>query len=349
MKYVITFLLVIVADYCGAQTVVAKLPSAPVDIMVDSRDNVIVSCYNNRVLRIGPDGKSSFISEDLQKGISRPPWPRGGSMTIDTSGNLYFTDGSLIWKLTPDNVMTQYCGVPYTAHRTDGPVGTGSFRSIQYMKTCIDGSIIVIERDDTNKDNLGDYFVIRKVDKDKVITTITDTRNNPLLKTRWISGFGLDSVGNIYLSDGAGRCIKKLAKDGSVTTLAGMCNKREFKPFYIPGDISKAELMSPEDIVINKKGDVIFADARLNRIIKIADKKVATIAGNSEIQPNNVNMGGRSKEGYKDGKALTALFNFPLWVRIAIDSKGNIYIIDGGNDCVRKLSTNGIVSTIAKR
>ena len=70
------------------------------------------------------------------------------------------------------------------------------------------------------------------------------------------------------------------------------------------GDVSKAELMAPEDILI---------------------------AGNSVIQPNNVNIGGRAKEGYKDGKALTSLFNFPLRCDIAIDSKQNIYVIDGGN------------------
>ena len=96
-----------------------------------------------------------------------------------------------------------------------------------------------------------------------------------------------------------------------------------------------------------KKGEIIFCDGRLNRIIKIAGKQVTTIAGNSIIQPNSVNMGGRSKEGYKDGKALTALFNFPLYCSIAIDSKQNIYIIDGGNDCIRKLSADGMVSTFA--
>lgn len=331
-----------------AQTAPAKLPSSPIGVMVDSKDNLIVNCYNNRVLKISPDGKPSFISEDLQKGISRPPWPKGGAMTIDTADNLCFTDGSLIWKLSPANVMTQYFGIPFSTKRVDGPEGVGSFRSIEYMKACRDGSIVVVERDDTNKDNLGDYYVIRRISPDKMLTTITDTRNNPLLKTRWISGIGVDSVGNIYLSDGAGRCVKKLSKDGSITTLAGLCNKREFSPLYIQGDIAKAELMSPEDIVINKKGDVIFADLRLNRIIKIADKKVTTIAGNSVIQPNNVNMGGRSKEGYKDGKALTALFGFPPKVAIAIDSKGTIYILDGGNNCIRKLSVYGMVSTVAK-
>jgi len=192
-------------------------------------------------------------------------------------------------------------------------------------------------------------YVIRKISPDKLVTKITNTRDNATLKPRWLAVKGVDSAGNIYISDGAARCIKKLASDGTVTVLAGLCNKREFKPVYIQGTISKAELMSPEDILLNKKGEIVFADLRLNRIITIAGNKVSTLAGNSVIQPNNVNMGGRSQEGYKDGPALTALFNFPQGVQIEIDSKQNIYIIDGGNDCIRKLSADGIVSTIAKK
>lgn len=69
----------------------------------------------------------------------------------------------------------------------------------------------------------------------------------------------------------------------------------------------------------------------------------------SFAQPNILNMGGRVLEGYKDGKALTALFNFPLGCDMAIDSKQNIYVIDGGNDCIRKLSADGMVTTFAIR
>jgi hypothetical protein len=85
----------------------------------------------------------------------------------------------------------------------------------------------------------------------------------------------------------------------------------------------------------------------MNRIIKVANNKVTTVAGNSLIQPCGSNMAGRSKEGYKDGNAATALFNFPEKVRLAIDSKDNIYILDLGNNAIRKLTPEGMVSTVA--
>lgn len=345
MKYALFFFLLLSYSVIQAQI---KLPSSATQIVVDSKDNLIIHCYRGRIVKISPNGISEIITDDLQKGFKQNPYPKCEAMTIDAADNLYFTDGSIIWKMSPDKLITSFIGIPYVSKRVDGPASTAQFRSITYLKADPFGNIFVIERDDTNKDNLGDYYVIRKISSDKVLTTITNTRDNAALKTRWIAGVGVDSSGNLYLSDGSGRCIKKMAPDGRVTTLAGLCNKREFSPIYVQGDISKAELMSPEDILVNKKGEVVFADLRLNRIIKIAKGTVATIAGNSEIQPNNVNMGGRSKEGYKDGKALLALFNFPLRVQIAIDSKQNIYIIDGGNDCIRKLSPDGTVTTIAK-
>lgn len=333
-----------------SQSSIAKLPESPMQIAVDNNDNVIVHLYRGKIMKISPDGKASFITEDIRKDIKKSPYPTCVALAIDGNDNIYMADqDQVIWKLTSDGTVSLFAGVPFVSKVKDGDLKTAQFRDIEFMKTDLAGNIYVTERDDTNKDNLGDYHLIRKISTDGNVTTLTNTRENPELKTKWIAGLGVDLQGNIYLSDGAGRCIKKLDTNGKVTTLAGLCNKREFNPVYVQGDISKAELMAPQDIVINKKGEIIFADGRLNRIIKIADNKVSTIAGNSVIQPNSVNIGGRSKEGYLDGKALTALFNFPLRCGIAIDSKQNIYIIDGGNDCIRKLSFDGVVSTFASR
>ncbi|SOD91750.1 NHL repeat-containing protein [Spirosoma fluviale] len=331
-----------------AQSPIPKLPSSPNAIVIDSKDNVIMHVYQGRVMKLTPDGKLSYITEDIRKDIKRAPYPRCNAMAIDAQDNIYMADEGLIWKLTLDGKVTLFAGVPFVSRVKDGPLQTAQFRSIEFIEIDQAGNIYVAERDNTNKDNLGDFYLIRKIDANGMVTTLVNTRESTTLKTKWIAGMGIDPAGNLYLSDGAGRCIKKLAVNGTVTTLAGLCGKREFHPVYVQGDVSKAELMAPQDILINSKGDVIFADGRLHRIIKIAENKVATIAGNSIIQPNNVNMGGRAQEGYKDGKALTALFNFPLGCDIAMDSKQNIYIIDGGNDCIRKLSADGMVTTIAK-
>jgi hypothetical protein len=326
-----------------AQITVAKLPSSPQKIVVDSKDNVIVHCYMGRVIKITPDGKASFITEDIRKGKTNP-YPSCTAMTIDANDNIYMAGDDLIWLLTPGGDVSLFAGKPYEYKVIDGPLSKAQFRSIEFIETDIKGNIYVAEKDD--RENL---YLIRKISSNGMVTTLANTKENIELKTKWIAGMGVDSASNIYLSDGNGRCIKKLTPEGKITTMAGLCNKREFLPVYIQGDISKAELMAPQDILINKKGEIIFTDGRLHRIIKIANNKVTTIAGNSVIQPNSLNMGGRALEGYKDGKALTALFNFPLGCDMAIDSKQNIYVIDGGNDCIRKLSADGMVTTFAKK
>ena len=112
------------------------------------------------------------------------------------------------------------------------------------------------------------------------------------------------------------------------------------------GEIAKAELVVPENIIIDKKDGIIFADQRIHRVIRISDGRVSTLAGNSIIDPCGQNIGGRAQEGYQDGKALTALFNFPKG--IAYDSKGNLFIADMNNHCIRKLSPDGTVTTFAK-
>ena len=343
MRYTMLLFAILFSGCLQAQITIPKLPSSPQYIVVDSKDNVIVHLYMGRIMKITPDGNVSYITEDIRKGKTNP-YPSCNAMAIDASDNVYMAGEDLIWKLTPNGNVSLFAGKPYIYKAVDGQLNEAQFRKIELIKTDPKGNLYVADKDDR-----GNFYLIRKISTNGTVTTLADTKENIDLKTKWVAGMGVDSIGNIYLSDGNGRCIKKLAADGKVTTMAGLCNKREFLPVYIQGDISQAELMSPTDILFNKKGELIFTDCRLHRIIKIANNRVTTIAGNSVIQPNNVNMGGRAKEGYQDGKALSALFNFPLGCNMAIDSKQNIYVIDGGNDCIRKLSADGIVTTIAKK
>jgi len=343
MKYTMLFFAILFSGCLQAQTNIPKLPSSPQYIVVDSKDNVIVHLYMGRIMKITPDGNASYITDDIRKGKTNP-YPSCNAMAIDANDNVYMAGEDLIWKLTPDGKVSLFAGIPYKYKAVDGQLGEAQFRSIELIEIDAKGNIYVADKDDR-----GNFYLIRKISTNGIVTTLADTKENIDLKTKWVAGMGVDSVGNIYLSDGNGRCIKKLATDGKVTTMAGLCNKREFLPVYVQGDISQAELMSPTDILINKKGELIFTDNRLHRIIKIANNRVTTIAGNSVIQPNNLNMGGRAKEGYQDGKALASLFNFPLGCNMAIDSKQNIYVIDGGNDCIQKLSAEGMVTTFAKK
>ena len=158
----------------------------------------------------------------------------------------------------------------------------------------------------------------------------------------------IDQQGNIIFgSYSFGRFVGKIdVVTGAITLVAGQPYKREWCPVYTQGPIATAEFVEPETMIVNKKGEILFTDQRINRVIKIAGGKVSTLAGGNIIDPCSQNIAGRSQEGNKDGKALTALFNMPKGM--VYDSKGNLYIADMYNHSIRKLSPDGIVTTFAK-
>lgn len=117
---------------------------------------------------------------------------------------------------------------------------------------------------------------------------------------------------------------------GLVTTIAGAGY-----PAYgriEDGPARTATFSDPFGVVVDRRGNLYISDGgQSNRIRRITtDGKVETIAG--------------STEGFADGNALQAQFNTPSG--IVLDKKGNIIIADTSNNRIRKLSTDGKVTTI---
>jgi sugar lactone lactonase YvrE len=131
-------------------------------------------------------------------------------------------------------------------------------------------------------------------------------------------GIAVGGDGAIYVADaGENNAIRKLSAAGTLTTLAG-------------GDNS---FNTPSGLAIDTDGNIYVADTGNNRIRKItAAGVVSTIAGTGTA-------------GYLDGPADAAQFDGPIGV--AVDVKGNIYVADTYNDRIRKISSEGQVSTLA--
>ena len=191
------------------------------------------------------------------------------------------------------------------------------------------------------------YSVIRKISSTRTVSTLKTPDGKYILPNE-VRGLTIDAEGNIiYAASGFGRFIGKIdVHTGAFSSIAGQPYKREWCPVYAQGENAKAEFVSPENIITNRKGEIIFTDARLNRVIRIAGGRVSTLAGGNIIDACGGNIAGRSQEGNRDGKALTALFNFPKGM--AYDSKGNLYIADMSNHAIRKLSPDGTVTTFSK-
>lgn len=337
--------------------------STPQYIAIDSRDNLFVGLQYG-IIMITPDGSVKNLTQS-----SRELDRKWSNLIVDSKDNLYANDGKLIYKFTFDRagklVGTIFAGQKWTYDLVDGPLAAAGFNTIDAMTIDGDDNIYVIDSFDKIKDAVGTNFVtdpyyesaspktrgsrnyrtIRKIGTNGIVTTLK-TNDGKYIVPNNVYSIAVDRTGSLLYSS-YGRFIGKIdLGTGKFDKIAGQPYKRQYCPVYTPGPIASAELFAPETIIVNKDGDIIFADQRAHRVARISAGRVTTIAGNGTIDPCSQNIGGRAQEGNKDGSALSALFNFPKGM--AFDSKGNLYIADMYNHSIRKLSSAGVVTTFAK-
>ncbi len=182
---------------------------------------------------------------------------------------------------------------------------------------------------------------IRKIDTNGIISTYAgngaygfsgDGGIATLASFEDPAGICGDASGNIYIADEFNNRIRRIDKNGFITTFAG----NGVSGYSGDGGPSKsAEFYYPAGVSIDNSGNILVADENNNCIRKVnSNGIISTIVGNGVL--------GFSGDG---GLASSAeLFN-PAGV--AVDNIGNIFITDGFNNRVRKIDTTGIISTIA--
>ncbi len=141
-----------------------------------------------------------------------------------------------------------------------------------------------------------------------------------------------DSDGNIYISDSGNQRIRKIGLDGTITTIAGTGTGG----FSGDGGLAtSAELNEPNGLAIAADGSLYIADYANQRVRKITpDGVITTVAGTGD-------------KGFSgdDGPATAAEFNNPNGLAIAAD--GTLYVSDLGNKRIRKITTDGTITTVA--
>ena len=147
----------------------------------------------------------------------------------------------------------------------------------------------------------------------------------------WIIAF--DSVGNIYVSDYSYDVIRKVDIRGNITTIAGTGTRGSAGN---GGPASAAQLSNPSGVSFDGSGNMYISEAQpVHRIRKINTSGIiTTIAGTGTAGYNGDNI-----------PATAARLNNPCLV--TADFSGNLYFIDNTNRRVRKISTSGIITTVA--
>ena len=150
-------------------------------------------------------------------------------------------------------------------------------------------------------------------------------------------GIAMDSAGNIYFSDGSNNRIRKITPGGIITTIAGNGYSAGSGGGYSGdgGPATAAELFSPRGIALDNSGNIFFSDIGNNVVRKISPTGIiSTYAGN-----------GRGVFSGDGGPATDA--GISIGPGLATDMHGNLYITDEGNNLIRKVNTDGIISTFA--
>jgi sugar lactone lactonase YvrE len=143
-------------------------------------------------------------------------------------------------------------------------------------------------------------------------------------------GVAVDSAGNVYVADAFNQTIRKITSAGAVTTLAGSPGSRG----EADGTGGAAQFNHPLGVAVDGSGNLYVADTFNDTIRKITPAGgVTTLAGSAGISGGN------------DGTGIYALFNQP--VGVAVDGSGNVFVADTGNATIRRVTPNGVVTTLA--
>ena len=140
------------------------------------------------------------------------------------------------------------------------------------------------------------------------------------------TGMAAGPDGEVYIADTGNNVIRKIDKNGKVTTFAGS------KKGCADGTLKKARFYEPTGLYYYK-GALYVADSGNHRICKIENGKVTTVAGSK-----------KGVEGDKNGSALNARLSNPQDI---ILYKNVMYISDTGNACVKKLSKGKVTTVVS--
>jgi len=144
-------------------------------------------------------------------------------------------------------------------------------------------------------------------------------------------GIAVDSTGLVYVDDNSSGVVsavrKVTASAGATTTFVGQ---------ILSGFVNNTGTLAKINgfgIAVDGSGNVFIADVGNNAIRKVTSAGVVTT------------FAGQATAGFTNATGTSAQFNGPY--DIAVDASGNVYVADGNNNSIRKITSGGVVTTLA--
>ena len=340
----------------------------PTAVAIDASNNLYVADANNNQVRKIVD-LGYFITPTLPLGLSISgagtitgiPRAAAAAKTYTISAFNIFgrynttvsitVDGAPVISYAGPQTYTTAVGItPLSPTNTGGAVSAGAFGSVSSfvgttspgsangtgsgatfsgpLGIAIDGSGNIYAADEENN-------LIRKITPAGVVTTLAGSGaqgaangTGTAASFNHPTGVAVDALGNVYVADQSNNLIRKISAAGLVTTFAGSGTAGSAN-----GTGVAASFYLPTVIALDAAGNLYVTDLLNNLIRKITTTGVVTT------------FAGNGTAGSANGTGTGASFHYPTG--ITVDGSGNVYVTDQLNHEIRKITSTGVVTTLA--
>ena len=308
---------------------------APVGVSVDAAGHLLVADttaqtiqkISNAEVNAFAGGLNQTGSADGTGVAARFSQPAG--LAIATDGSIYVADSanSLIRRISAGGVVSTLAGSASTRGHADGVGSAATFSHPTGLALDDSGNLYVADA--------GNH-IIRKIISNGTVSTlaggagVSGSTDGVAASARFNNPTALAAAsdGTLYVADTTNHTIRRLALDGTVTTLAGLPGVAG----SADGAGSVALFSSPAGLALDRPGNLWVADTGNSSIRRISPQGVvSTWAGLPGIS------------GLMDGPGTHSFFNQPQG--LALDAGGNLYVADTGNSALRAISASGVVTT----
>jgi sugar lactone lactonase YvrE len=285
-----------------------------------------IACFFSACKEIGVkpntsnNNNSNGGSDSTAKVDTLPSFYSPSGLAVDAAGNIYVADygNNLIRKITPTGVVSTFAGSGNQGN-IDAAGLLASFNRPTGIAVDASGNLFVADAGNN---------VIRKITADGTVSTLAGSDSTGSVNGVGVASSFFDPVGvavdasdNVYVADAGNNMVRMISSAGAVTTLASDSTS------------SGIVFSNPTGVAKDAGGNVFIANYLNNNILLINPARTVSV------------FAGTGLPGAGNGPAGAATFYFPN--SVAVDAADNVYVSDGVNNLIRKITPGGTVSTLA--
>jgi uncharacterized protein (TIGR03437 family) len=272
-------------------------------------------------------GTTAWLIRDatLQNGLNNltvTAWDAGGNAT---SARLAVT-------FNANRIIMNYAGEGLRGDTGDGGAAVGA--RLSPIGLAVAGSSVYIADDEAHR--------VRRVNSAGIISAFAGNGSlgssgdgGPAVNAAMNvpTDIVVDAAGNVYVSDTNNNRVRRIAPDGKISTYAGT-GVADYNGDNQPA--TQAQLASPTGLALDAAGNLYIADSDNRRVRKVTASTgiISTVAGTGLV-------------GFAGDNGTAAQAEFMLPYGLAVDRNGVLYILDRVDHRIRRVSTDGIITTVA--